>query len=265
MTKQEMLSRQDELQQIYLKLFAERDELLVWSREMLTAIYTTSIGRLRMEIFHVQLKIKIMRSQIKLVHDLLYAGRKPIFDRIDSKIKNRFAEVDKQFAVQMEEVDRAYDEYLAPGAKQRDDELRKHFMSIAVLLLPDLFVNPSFEQRRMWEEAKETYAKRDMGKLKSLELICRNAPFPLPEAEESASSEELCGHVNRLEHLIDHLQSDLNVLRESYPFTMEHQLLNTKWVKQQQQVDTAELQKLKDRLYELEHEYETLKLTYGSD
>lgn len=263
MTEQEMLSKQAALQKTYLKLFSERDELLIWSREMLTAIYTTAIGALRMEIFQVQLKIKIIKNQIKLIHDLLYVGREPLFDRIESKMETRFAEVDKQFSVQMSEVEKAYETYLAPGAKKKADQLRKHFVAIAALIHPDMFMEPSFEQRRIWEEAKETYAKQDLGRLKSLELICQNTPFAFTEKPGKIDLEVLDGHINRLEHLIEHLKSELSVLRESYPFTMEQQLLDANWIKTHQDVDRKELKKFKNRFAELQHEYELLKLSYG--
>lgn len=263
MTAQEMLAKQEELRSAYLKLFAERDEILVWKREMLTAIYTTSIGSLRMEIFQMQLKIKVIKSQIKLVHDLLHVDKEPLFDRIDAKIKIRLAEVDKQFSGQMKEVDKAYDTYLAPGAKKKADELRKHFVAIAAMIHPDMFMEPSFEQRRMWEEARETYSHQDLGRLKSLELICQSSPFPSQEKSGKIDLELLDGHINRLEYLIEHMKLELGVLRESYPFTMEEQLLNANWVKSHQEVDRKELQKLKDRFAELQHEYELLKLSYG--
>lgn len=257
-----MLDKQEELRKTYVQLLSERDELLVWNREMLTAIYTTSIGTIRMGVLRMQLKIKILKTQIKLVHDLLYVGRKPSFDRIDAKIALRLEELDNQFANQLNDVDRAYHTYLVPGAKEKAMELHKRFMAIAAIIHPDLFMEVSFEQRRLWDEVKEAYANGDMLRMKSLERICQSEPFK-PLDKGTIDPEALDGHINRLQHHIDHVVLELKVLQESYPFTMEDKLLNAEWVKVQQQIAKEELEKLRIRYSELEHEYSTLKLTYG--
>lgn len=263
MTKDELLSRFDILPTEYIKLLNDKDVMLNWGKPQLEALYSTRIGVYQVEQLQLQLQIKALKRKIEMVRSAIARGIFVDVNAIELQAANELAEAELQIIQQVEEIEKG--KYLLSHLEtpQRSAELRKIFKQLAKQLHPD--VNPELmpEQINLWHLVKEAYEAGDVEKLKALQVAYSKELNAAESKLEQLSEAEITLKNEVLSEGIKMLNKEIEKIKSEFPFIMEEQIKDEKWVADEVEKIQCSLKQLRSYENELRIEYEALIKEYG--
>lgn len=263
MTKEELLQRFDILSTEYIKILNDKDVLLNWGKPQLEALYVTMIGKYQIEQLQLELRIKALKRKIEMIRSAV--ARNEIVDiaAIVEKVEEELAEAEIAIMKQVIEVEKGTQLLSHLDTPERSSELRKIFREMAKLLHPDVNDNFTDEQQHIWHQIKNAYDVGDLEKLKAFQIIYEKDLTNISNLTKELSIEQLELKNLTLSEGIKLLQAEIDAIKSQYPFTIEQQIKDEEWVKQQQEALINNINTLKNYTQELNIEFETLELVYG--
>ena len=263
MTKEELLQRFDILSTEYIKILNDKDVLLNWGKPQLEALYVTMIGKYQIEQLKLELRIKALKRKIEMIRSAVAKNEIVDIAAITEKVDAELADAEIAIMKQVIEVEKGTQLLSNLSTPERASELRKIFREMAKLLHPDVNDNFTDEQQHIWQQIKNAYDVGDLEKLKALQIIYEKDLTNISNLTKELTIEQLELKNLTLSEGIKLLQTEIDTIKSQYPFTIEYQIKDEVWVKQQQEGLITNIDRLKQYKQELNIEFETLELVYG--
>lgn len=228
-------------------LFEKREYMLSHEREQLTALYTTTIGQLQ----YKEYALKVAISKIKRTSELIQArrnrGEYVDMAAIMRQVEAEFWEHQQRIQQQIEDLKAANAFLNAPIlTEEAAAELKNIYRVLVKRLHPDWNDNLTEQEQELFVRAQASYKMGDLQELRNI-LLVLNKEKSADDLKEANIDEEIA----KLENSRADLQSKIDQLNETFPFTYRERLSDFAWV-------NSEQEKLKKHIEELTTE----KLTW---
>ncbi len=263
MTKEELLSRFDILRTEYIKLLNDRDVLLNWGKPQLEALYATRIGVYQVEQLQLELRIKALKRKIEMVRSAIVRNLPLDINAIERQVAAELAEAELLIMEQVVAVESGKALLTNLESPQRSSELRQVFRQLAKQLHPDVNPNLTFEQQNIWQMVTDAYNIGDLEKLKALQIVYEKEIINTETLLQQLTEEQLALKNTTLAEGIKQLQLQLADIKNNFPFTIEQDIKDDSWVKQQQDALQDAIKKLRTFEGDLILEYQSLISGYG--
>lgn len=211
--------------EILTDLLCHHDDLLLQQSPTLEAKYLQVLGQLERDIYEQFIKAASLKRTISLAQAYLNRGIPINQKEITETLKREFHDYQDQLKRMTDNLDVAK-KWL--GSTILSVEETKHFkklyIGLAKKLHPDLHPNQTGYEQALWLQAAEAYHCGDIQKLESLTLILEGREDLLTDETKADAIEKLKQKNKKLESQISAYQRKINVILQSFPFTMQELL-----------------------------------------
>jgi len=239
------ISRNEKLQEDFLLLDIELNNLQYHEIPVLEAIYLRIFGKYQLE--RMELKAQVFRNKRKaeLIQACLNRNEKITLSLIDVL-------VDIEIQEELKKLKRAAGKLAAAlsgsGTKllteQESIEFKKLYYSLAKKLHPDLNPEQKPEDMSFWHNVSEAYQNGDLEKLRLLNDIL-DSDKPAIENVKTLY-EELLARNERLVAGIKKLMSKIDFIKDEFPLNVKECLDDEKWVTEQNNILLNDISRLHD-------------------
>jgi len=245
----------DILKTEYIRLLNDKDVLINWGKPQLEALYNTRIGVFKLEVLKLQLTIKALKRKLELVRSAINNNRKIDVDEIELIIARELAHAEEQIMIEANRVTESKNLLSNLDSPQRSSELRTVFRSLAKNLHPDVNAALTSEQKNIWHLVLEAYKQGDLDKLKALSLVYEKE---IKGTENELNEEQITLAIESIKEGCKILQTDVAAIKSQFPFTIEKEIKDEEWVKNEIEKVNKDTATLKEYERELLTEYKTL-------
>ena len=252
--KQQLKEEYDCLQQEYSDLVAERDDLEMEGPQ-LEALYMETVGQLQYDMLILQGDVALLKRKRDMLQACINRGEKPDWPVIEIELKVTFGQMNEKLKEEEEKLNKAKEfikQHIQEEEARSDEEkleIKQIFKRMVHRLHPDLHPDQTEWEKNLFLKVQEAYFKRDLEKLRQLELELESGmPFT---SVEKATIEEWEERVENLKARIAALKEEIKLMVSRFPFTYRDKVYNQEWVaarKEELQVQIARLAVEKDRL-----------------
>lgn len=205
-------------------LLLERDELQFVISKNLNTAYMLEFGSLEYKAYEAQCTALRLKRKIELIQAKLNRQEKVIPEKIEAALDAEFAEYQTKLEEQINKMNEAIERSKLPTLSEKETkEIKQIYRNVVKTLHPDLNLNVSPAQIRLFENAVEAYKSGDITALRIIqEMIVEH---DLPETQKDSLSILREKHTE-LSGLIRTIQESIDRIKSEYPFTMQHILEN---------------------------------------
>ena len=210
-------------------LYELRDDMLTYEQPKLIALYTTQIGQLKYEEYSLDVEVRKLKRQMQLAQAAVNRGEQPNVLNINRIVEEEFAIYQEQLEAQLQSI-KASQEYLAsPILTKEDSEEMKHIYKVLVKRLhPDWNPNLPQDKSDLFFRAQAAYKMSNLQELRNILLMLDSEETP-----RSTTIEEADAEITTLEQSVAQLKKRIKEIEEAFPFTLQDQLYDEKWVEQE--------------------------------
>lgn len=263
MSKEELLSRFDILRTEYIKLLNDKDVLLHWGKPQLEALYATRIGVYQVEQLQLELHVKALKRKIEMVRSAIVRNLPLDINAIELQVAAELAEAEMHIMQQVINVEHGKALLTNLESPQRSSELRQVFRQLAKLLHPDVNPDLTVEQQNIWQMVSDAYKTGDLEKLKALQVVYEKEILNTETLLQQLTEPELELKNATLAEGIKQLQLQVTDIKNNFPFTIEQDIKDDIWVKEQQDALQQTISKIRAFEGDLILEYNALISGYG--
>lgn len=241
--EQKMLYIQyDLLRKEFSELLTQKNEMLMYEEQYLTALYLNAVGKLQHQKFCLNVEIKMLMQRIQLIQSYINKNVSPDKQLIEQKIQQQFEEYLKKIAQESEQliVAKKYlteNSFLPPHLVQKIKEVYK---MIVKKLHPDINPNVTEQEKDLLLKAQAAY---DMCNLDALNAILLSMDMNTPAV--AYNPEGIKEQVAKLEVHVAKLKSQVDELEGKFPFSFRDKLSDESWIEAEQQSMEADIDALK--------------------
>ncbi len=239
----------------YVALLNDKDVLLNWGKPQLEALYNTRVGIHKIELLKLQLSIKALKRKLELVRSAINTNQKIDFAEIELTIAIELANVQEQIMIESNKVLVGKKLLANLDSPQRSSDLRNIFRSLAKELHPDVNPNLTKEQQDIWQMVLDAYNFGDIDKLKAISLVYEKE---IRGTEKEYTEAEISLVIESIKEGCKVLQNEIDEIKGTFPFTIENEIKDEEWVKNENDKTNKDLLSLKEYEFELESEYKML-------
>lgn len=230
-------------------LFEKREYMVSHERDQLTALYTTSIGQLQYEEYVLKVSISKIKRTVELIQARRNRGEYIDMSTIEQQVEAEFWEHQQRIQQQIDDLKAANAFLNSPILTEESAaELKNIYRVLVKRLHPDWNDNLSEQEEELFVRAQAAYKMSDLPELRNI-LLVLNKEKSIDDLKETNLDEE----ITKLENSRADLQSKIDQMNETFPFTFRERLSDFAWVKSEQE-------KLQKRIQELTTE----KLSWDS-
>ena len=214
--------------------------------------YLTKIGYLEYELYNLNLNIEITKRRIELFLVDTSQESKINLSYIESIIQKEFKNFFLVLNLKKKEIKLAnYFIKLEKPSECLYHELRKYYIEIAKLLLPEINPEANNVHKKLWEKANKSY---ENGEVQFLKIIYKLANDEVNETRDDKqyTINELKKGINYFESRIKDLLEEINSMKDLFPFSKEELLKDDHKVKDIQRELKMNIIKTKNVLLRLE-------------
>lgn len=219
------------LKKEYAELFESKNHMLMYEEVLLRSIYLTSIGNDQYRLFSSECELAIIKQKIQLAQVFFNKNKLPNWKEINSNIEKQFAEW--QIKIEKDTANIANAKaYLKSGLLSDADaaQLKNDYKWLVERLHPDLNPNQTHTEKEIFISVQAAY---DMYDLHTLNALISYVKELYPEVRNS--HHDIKEYVQQLTEMNKVLESKINKLNKSFPFSYREKLHDKAWVKSQQE------------------------------
>ena len=253
--KQQLQQQYDLLKTEYINLLNDKDVLLSWGIPQLEALYNSRIGYLQIERLQSQLRIKSLKRKLELLRSLINQKKHVDILGIEMQVAEELANAEFQLMQEVTKIENSKNFLSNLTSPEHSAGLRKLYRQFAKQLHPDVNQNLTDEQIKLWHIVTNAYQNGDIEKLKALKLVYEDELTNIENKINDYTEEEILLKIQVLKEGIKVLNEQISEIKNEFPFTIESQIKDDDWVKNEQEELYSELAKLKDYEEELTVDY----------
>lgn len=239
-----------ELEQLHLDftdLYTSHKDMVENESVILTAVYLEKLGNLQLEILEKQTEASRLNMKIKLIQAAINRDESPDLKAIEEELNTRLKAYYAQIEAQSAAIDEAKSVLSHLMSEEETTKLKEIFRVLCKRLHPDLNPNQTEEERELFIKVKAAYDLQRLSDLQNLLLYLNDPKHEMPTLLSSDEKKEQLKHLRKQ---IEELESKIEKLNLSFPFTIKALILDDESIAQQQadlrlQISTAEEQIVK--------------------
>lgn len=213
------------LKKEYTELFIRKHEMQTYEENMLTALYLSTIGEKKHEIFYLQTQIALLKLRIELIQSYINRNEKPELKAVDQEIRTQFADFQNKLEEDAHQL-AAAKEYLKTShfTQEEFQDVKDTYRIIVKRLHPDINPGISEYESDLFMKAQAAYHLCNLTILREILLsldLNKDSTAALPELPEL---------VEQLEENIRQLRKQIEKMDQSFPFIYREELRNQEWV-----------------------------------
>lgn len=211
-------------------LFEQREFMVSQERDFLLAQYTKLIGELQYEEYALKVAVSKLKRKAELIQAKHNRGEYADMDAIERQIEVEFQEHQMRIQQQVEQVRQANALLNAPVlTEEASAEMKNIYRLLVKRLHPDWNENLTEQEQELFVRAQTAYAMADLQELRNILLVLDKV-----KAMDSLKDSNLDDEIAKLEKSKQDIQSKIDLLNESFPFTYRERLNDFAWVKAEQ-------------------------------
>jgi hypothetical protein len=187
-------------------------------------------------------------------------GISPNFNEIELIIDMETVNAQAQIMAEAEKIYQSQELLDNLSSPTDTRELKKIYYTIAKNLHPDINPDLTDSQKKIWQLVLDAYKECDADKLKALSLVYEKEITR--EEKFTGNTDEIQLQIETLRRSCMALQEQITTIKSQFPFTIEDNLKNEQWVKEQVYNVEQEVNRLRVYKSELETEYSKLINAY---
>ena len=214
----ELQSEVESLRSEISTIILERDHLLYVECVNIETQYMLELGMFEYKAYELQCAILRLKRKIEMIQTKINRQEKVILPRIESELDKEFEEYQKKLEEYMDKVNNALERSrLELLSSDEVKELTKLYRTIVKLLHPDLHMDITEVQLRLFNNAVVAYKNGDIESLRVIHTMI--AEPVLVENEDVLSF--LVREQKRLVSVIVDLRASIDRIKSVYPYTMK--------------------------------------------
>lgn len=188
--------------------------------------YMVKIGSLEHELLDTDIRLGLVKRKIELTQIYMKNQGQINVSIVESKANYEFEELIKFLKSNEYEIKIAKScSSIRKLSDNEFNELNKYFKNITRLLHPDLNMNLTETQKRLWEKAKLAYENNELEYLKIIYKLANDETLNTKKIEDY-SLDELQRYINYMEAIINELLEEIKKIQDDFPFNKEELLNN---------------------------------------
>ena len=246
---EQLLEEAKRLQADLSALIMERDELKHHVCKDLQMDYMLKLGTLEYKVFELQCKILRIKRKIELIQ--MHFNRQEIVNiiEIECQLDVEYAQYQEQLNEKIDEINAALERngmtQLSPDEVR---EIRKLYNQIVKKLHPDMNLNVTERELKLFSKAVEAYKNADLETLRSIAIMISE----ISDYDETTDSmNELKEKIAKLKQLITVVSNEIEKIKQSFPYNQKDLLSNP-----------AKIEERKNELHEILEEYKEIYAIY---
>lgn len=224
--------RYELLSKEFSELFTEKNELLTYEKDYLTALYLNTVGQRMHRKYCLQIEIKMLFQRIQLAQGYINQNKYPDKALIEKQINDKFAGFQQKIASEAKQLEEAkkfftQNTFVPPHIALKIKEVYK---AIVKKLHPDIHPDASEYEKDLLLQVQAAYDMSNLDMLNAilLKLDINNtvAVISLPGIQQL---------VEKMEAQVLHLKQQIEQLQLTFPFNYREKLSDEKWISAEQQ------------------------------
>lgn len=233
------------LKRTFTSLILERDNIKHVVCRNIEMKYTLELGGLEYRAYALNCKMLRLKRKIELIQ--MKINRQESIDNVEiSNILDlEFAEYQENLRMLLEKVNESISR--SKSKLLTDDELKEVkalYREIIKKLHPDVLLNSTQEQERLFQNAKNAY---ESGDIKTLRLIKEMIYDVNEEDINKLSASFITEEMDRVSHLIKDIEEEINVIKNSNPYKLKEIIENKQLLGMKKQELTETIENIEQR------------------
>ncbi|WFA09960.1 hypothetical protein [Tissierella sp. Yu-01] len=194
--------------------------------------YIIKIGILEHELLDTDIRLGLIKRKIELAQIYMKNQGQVNVSMIEARVNYEFEELIN--FLKSNEYEIKIVKSCSSTRKLSEDEfneLNKYFKNITRLLHPDLNINLTETQKRLWGKAKTAYENNELEYLKIIYKLANDESLNAQKIEDY-SLDELQHSINHMEDIIKELLEEIKNIQDNFPFNKEELLNNDYKIKE---------------------------------
>lgn len=230
-------------------LLLERDDLLLMECKNIEMAYMLEVGYLEYGLYELQCNVLRLKRKVELIQARMNRQEAVVVKEIETILNKEFAEYQKRLNDQMGKMNQAIERNrMGRLSEEETREIKKLYRKIVKVLHPDLHVDVSEAQRRLFGNAVQAYEDGDLTTLRIIYEVVQNSDT---EYEGQDAIVQLVKEKIRLTELLAGVKEQIAKIKSEYPYTLKKILM-----------DATKLEEYKAELELATKQYEELKCVY---
>jgi hypothetical protein len=207
----------------------EKEDLLYILKPKLESVYYERVGKLKVELLHVQTLTYALRRKMELIQAFVNQGKQVQMQAIEVLLKKEMEERVHKLDYETRRMEAMLALKLLPLLKPEDSAMiRSVYYKLAKNLHPDLNPDPEGKNRSLWEQVSEAYRMGDLQRMQMLELLADAGGDHLPEAPKILN--DLKERIRMMNGYMEKLMEDIRSIKSAFPFDLADLLPDQEWV-----------------------------------
>ena len=213
-------------------LVEKRDTLLFTICPNLQTEYMLKIGKIEYSIFEFQCKILRLKRKIEMIQSFLNKDLQYNIKSIDEQLDFEYKEYTEKLIQKQKEIEEARIKKSNRGrllTVEEAEELRKLYLEIVKKLHPDINPELTEEQHGHYIDAVNAYKNGDLSEIRIIFMLLERTSVNKKYKEDTL--EKLKERKKSLLIESEHLMSEIDKIKESYPYNIKELICNKDKIK----------------------------------
>lgn len=229
--------RLTELRKRFLDLYTKHKFMIENDMLVLNSIYLEKIGHLQLKLLQKQAESARYKMKMMLLQAAVNRNEKPnleeIEQQVEAKMQSHYARINEQ-AMAMEAAKHVLSNLMS---EEDSGKLKELFRLLCKRLHPDLNPDLTEEEQDLFVKVKSAYELKDIAELQGILLYLDGAGSENPL---NLKPQERAERIKRLEKSINDLNAKIEILRQSFPFNIEEQIMDDNYIAGRQEEINAQ-------------------------
>lgn len=193
----------------------------------LESLYMMRIGNYQLQLLEIQLEIRSIQRKTEEINRCINRNEQPSLAVINAQILVEMAEFYEQINATGKQITEAKLFLLIAEPVKNEAELKKCYRELAKKLHPDLTAASTAERKMLWEKVVNAYNSGNLDELQSISIVYADV---IEDQASVFSDTELQQKNEHLKRSIKRLNSQLQHLYESFPYSHEQKIRDENWI-----------------------------------
>ena len=200
-------------------LLLERDELRFVQCKNIETAYMLALGDIEYKAYELNCSVLRLKRKLELVQAKKNRQEPVDITAIEKSLDGEFEEYKKKLDAQIDKINAAIErnrgEYLS---EEENKELKKLYRGIMKALHPDLNLDVTEAQIRLFENAVQAYEDGDLDTMRIIGAMVA-APVLTEQSEDALSV--LMKEKKRLSEIVETIRSQIAKIKAEYPYNLK--------------------------------------------
>jgi hypothetical protein len=226
-----------ELRRQFLELYTKHKYMVENDLLILNSIYLEKIGHLQLKLLQRQAEAARCKFKMMLLQAAVNRSERPDLEQIEqqleAKMQSHYARINEQ-AMAMEAAKHVLSNLMS---EEDSGKLKELFRLLCKRLHPDLNPDLTEEEQDLFVKVKSAYELKDIAELQGILLYLDGAGRENPL---NLTPQERAERIIRLEKSVNDLIVKIEILRQSFPFNIEEQIMDDNYIAGRQEEINAQ-------------------------